>query len=130
MLLPMYLEQFDGDWDKARTKVREVFDSGRWNLALRLIDDAYGPLDVMNTDDGKDVWADWKSKVIPRRGDMVHGLLEAGTDEAALIISWAAQMMDQLTLRLIAAKRHPSHDLFVEALKRAVEITGGEDWNI
>ena len=59
-----------------------------------------------------------ENRVIPRRGDIVHGWVEApSTEETALVLLWAKQLMDQLRLRLIAAGKHPLHDLFVAALE-------------
>ena len=91
---------------------------GKWDRALRLVGQAYGPLAPMMTDSGEDVWSVWKNRVIPAGGDIVHGWVEApSTEETTLVLLWAKQLMDQLRLRLIAAGKHPLHDLFVAALE-------------
>ena len=76
------------------------------------------------TDDGEDVWSVWKSRIVRRRGDTVHGRPTSAGDptrpEAELVVDWAEQMMTQLTLRLVRST-HPLHDLFVGALEKAAE---------
>ena len=66
------------------------------------------------------MWTVWKSRVVPRRGDTVHGRPTEEDDpshsEAELVVEWAEQMMTQLTLRLVRST-HPRHDLFVGAQK-------------
>lgn len=130
MLLPLFLEEapegeWDAVWDHAWTRLRALFQNGWWKPALRKIDEVYGPLDRMRTEDGKDLWQVWTSAVVPRRGDLVHGKPPSSEaevitkDEAGVIVGWAGQMMDQLILRLIAAKKHPLHDLFVAAIEKA-----------
>lgn len=116
MLLPIYFGQSGGDFNSSWKKTQKVFGSSNWGPAMKLVDDTFGPLDPMVTDDGKEVWAEWKSKVLRRRGEFVHGVAEADSDEAKLIITWAEMMRTQLTLRLIAAKKHPLHDLFMALL--------------
>lgn len=119
MLLPLFLEQTNGDWDTAWKRVRATFKAGRWNPALRLIDAAYGPLDPMLTETGEDVWAVWKRVIVGYRGEIVHGVVEPSADETAQVVEWADQLMRQLTLRLIVAGKHPLHDLFVNAIETA-----------
>jgi len=125
MLLPLFLEEstaatLDEAWAEAWAKVRRTFQSGRWNRALRLVDERYGPLEGMLTESGEDVWQVWKSQVVPRRGDIVHGVPhDPSPDEARVVIHWAEQMMQQLVMRLIVARRHPLHDLFTAALDAA-----------
>jgi hypothetical protein len=132
MLLPLFLieiegkpDEFDRVWGEARQRISDTFGSGRWDSALRKVDKAFGPLAPMRTDDGKEVWSEWKSKVVPRRGNTVHGRPTGDGDpsaaEAALVVQWADQMMDQLTLRLIATGTHPLHDLFVAAFDNVAE---------
>jgi hypothetical protein len=124
MLLPLFLEEAGGEWEEewpqAWKKGRDTFSSGKWNRALRLIDTSYGPLDPMLTDDNRDVWEVWKSTVVSRRGDIVHGFgFDPSPSDAEAVVLWANQMMDQLTLRLIVAKKHPLHDPFVAAIETA-----------
>jgi hypothetical protein len=128
MLLPLFLEEEpEGEWDvvwqNAWKRVSDTFGSGKWDRALRRVDVAYGPLDRMHTDDGRDVWAVWKSTVVPRRGNTVHGKPteegEITPEEAVAVVGWALQMMRQLSLRLVAARKHPFHDLIVGALNAA-----------
>ena len=132
MLLPLFLieiegkpDEFDRVWGEAWQRIRDSFGSGRWDGALRKVDEAFGPLAPMRTDDGKDVWSEWKSRVVPRRGDTVHGRPtengDPSPDEAAQVVQWADQMMDQLTLRLVVTGTHPLHDLFVAAFDSAAE---------
>jgi hypothetical protein len=132
MLLPHFLieiegtpDEFDRVWGEARQQIKDSFGSGRWDGALRKVDEAFGPLAPMRTDDGKDVWSVWKSKVVRRRGDTVHGRPTENGDpsptEAAQVVLRADQMMDQLTLRLIASGTHPLHDLVVAAFDNAAE---------
>jgi hypothetical protein len=130
MLLPLLLEELpDDDWDRVWSKAWKRIDStfgpgsGRWNLAIRRIDEAYGPLAPMYTHDGKDVWEVWKSVVVGRRGDIVHGRLTTDDDvtarEAERVVQWAHQLMEQLVMRLVVAGKHPLHDLVVAALDAA-----------
>jgi len=91
MLLPLFLIEIEGTpgepdrvWDEAWQQIRKSFGSGRWNGALRKVEEAFGPLVPMRTDDGKDVWREWKSRVVPRRGVTVHGrLTEIGDPSSA-----------------------------------------------
>jgi len=91
MLLPVFLIEIEGTpgepdrvWDEAWQQIRKSFGSGRWNGALRKVEEAFGPLVPMRTDDGKDVWREWKSRVVPRRGVTVHGrLTEIGDPSSA-----------------------------------------------
>jgi hypothetical protein len=127
MLLPLFLEAIPGDdwearWTKAWRRIAETFDSGRWSAALRKVDEIYGPLDKMVTESGEDVWQVWKSVVVPRRGDIVHGRpVEPAVSaaDAAIVLLWAEQMIAQLSMRLIAAGQHPFHGSFVAALEKA-----------
>ena len=132
MLLPVFLEEIDGKpdefdkvWAQAWKRIRDLFGNGRWDAALRKVEDAYGALDPLAlTEQGEDVWIVWKSRVVPRRGDTVHGRPTEESDpshnEAELVVEWAEQMMTQLTLRLVRST-HPLHDLFVGALEKAAE---------
>ena len=119
MLLPVYLESSDGDWQNSWTKVRQLFDSGKWDRALREVENTYGRLTPMLTEDGKDVWQVWKSVVVGYRGDIVHGRAEPSQEDARVVVAWVEQMMLQLTMRLIADTTHPMHDLFVAGLDAA-----------
>jgi hypothetical protein len=132
MLLPLFLieiegnpDEFDRVWGEAWQRIRDSFGSGRWDGALRKVDEAFGPLAPMRTDDGKDVWSEWKSRVVPCRGDTVHGQPTENGDpspvEAAQVVLWADQMIEQLTLRLVVSGTHPLHDLFVAAFDSAAE---------
>jgi hypothetical protein len=130
MLLPLFLIEIDGNpdefdrvWVEAWKRITNSFGSGRWDGALRKVEKAFGPLAPMRTDDDKDVWSEWRSKVVPRRANTVHGrpteIGDPSFAEAAQVVLWADQMMDQLTLRLIATGTHPLHDLFVAAFDSA-----------
>ncbi|MHB1209962.1 MAG: hypothetical protein ACYC1I_09695 [Acidimicrobiales bacterium] len=116
MLLPYFFEQTGGDFGASFKKAQKGLGASSWGRAMQIVDEQYGPLDPMVTDDGNEVWTEWKAKVVRRRGDFVHGVADAEQAEAELAITWAEMMMTQLTLRLIAAKRHPLHDLFVAVL--------------
>jgi hypothetical protein len=130
MLLPVFLEEIEGEpdafdrvWAEAWKRVGECFRNDRWDAALRKVQEAYGTLDPLPlTDGGDDVWSVWKSSIVRRRGDTVHGRsAEAGDPsppEAELVVEWAEQMMTQLTLRLTLTS-HPLHDLFVAMFERA-----------
>ena len=132
MLLPVFLEEIDGTpdefdkvWAQAWKRIRDLFGNGRWDAALGKVEDAYRALDPLAlTEQGEDVWTVWKSRVVPRRGDTVHGRPTEENDpshnEAELVVEWAEQMMTQLTLRLVRST-HPLHDLFVGALEKAAE---------
>ncbi len=77
----------DDAWPHVWAQLRDTFRSGKWDRALRLVGQAYGPLAPMMTDSGEDVWSVWKNRVIPRRGDIVHGWVEApSTEETALVL--------------------------------------------
>ena len=129
MLLPLFLERREGDWRRAWRDTRDNFRSGNWRRAIRLVDEVYGPLDPMLTEDGTDVWDVWNKVVVGRRGDIVHGIAEASEEEAAAVLQWVEQMMVQLPLRLIVARKHPLHDFFMAALESArstLEEAGGQ----
>jgi hypothetical protein len=130
MLLPVFLEEIEGEpddfdrvWTDSWKQVRECFRNDRWDAALCKVQDAYGALDPLPlTDDGEDVWSVWKSRIVRRRGDTVHGRPTDEGDptppEAELVVEWAEQMMTQLTLRLTLTT-HPLHDLFAATFERA-----------
>jgi hypothetical protein len=135
MLLPLFLEEVpeDKDWDKvwnrARKRVERTFGSDNWEKAIAKVDEVYGPLDPMLTTEGENVWDVWRTVVIRRRGDTVHGkpvAQEVDADEAMVVVGWAEQTMTQLTLRLIAARKHPLSDLFVVAMEQAREAMQAE----
>ena len=121
VLLPLFLEELDGDWKGAWKSVRSTFKSGEWGRALRIIDQAYGPLDSMRTDDGKEVWSEWKSKIVADRGNIVHGLIDAPASKAEIVIVWADLIINQVTMRLIVTKKHPLSGLFATALSQAFD---------
>ena len=77
----------DHAWPDVGGQPTETFRSGKRDRAPRLAGHAYGPLAPMMTDSGEDVWSVWKNRVIPRRGDIVHGWVEApSTEETALVL--------------------------------------------
>jgi hypothetical protein len=121
MLLPLFLEESGGDWLQSWKSVQSTFESGKWTRSLKRVQEAYGPLDAMQTDDHKDVWEVWKSSVWPVRGALVHGnaVPDPTDDEARKVVMWAEQMMIQLTLRLVRAGKHPVHDLLKAALEES-----------
>lgn len=127
MLLPLFLEElpegdFDEVWAEARRRIEDTFRNGRWDNALRRVDEVYGPLDPMVTEDGRDVWQVWKSVAVPRRGDIVHGrplAAEVTADEAAELVQWSSQIRGQLAMRLVAARKHPVSDLVIAAIEKA-----------
>jgi len=126
MLLPLFLEEipegdFDEVWAEARRRIEDTFKSGRWDNALKRVNEVYGPLDPMVTDDGRDVWQVWKSVALPRRGDIVHGrplAVEVTADEAAELLQWSSQMRGQLSMRLVVARKHPVSDLVIAAFEK------------
>ena len=73
----------------------------------------------MLTDDDRNVWDVWKTTVVARRGQIVHGESDASVEEAALIVQWAEQMALQLKMRLIVARKHPLHGIFLDAFETA-----------
>jgi hypothetical protein len=110
MLLPLFIieiegepDEFDRVWGEAWQRIRESFGSGRWDGALRKAGETFGPLAPMRTDDGEDVWSEWKSRVVPCRGDTVHGRPTENGDpspaEAAQVVRWADQMIDQISMQ-------------------------------
>ena len=120
MLLPLFLEETHGDEELAWRKARELFDPSKWARAIRKVDEVYGPLEPMTTEDGKNVWDVWKSReIVGKRGDVVHGRIDATAEETSTLLVWAEQMKTQLTLRLITAGKHPLHDLLVAVLQEA-----------
>jgi len=127
MLLPLFLEEisegdFDEVWAEARRRIEDTFKSGRWDNALKRVNEVYGPLDPMVTDDGRDVWQVWRSVALPRRGDIVHGrplAVEVTADEAAELLRWSSQMRGQLSMRLVVARKHPVSDLVIAAIEKA-----------
>jgi hypothetical protein len=68
MLLSLFLEAAGGDWDQSWKSIRDTFGSGIWNRALEIVEETYGPLDAMKTEDNSDVWEVWKSSVWCPRG--------------------------------------------------------------
>lgn len=131
MLLPLFLEEIPGEdddfdevWAEARRRIEDTFGSGRWDNALRKVDEAYGPLDPMSTEDGRDVWQVWKSEALPRRGDIVHGkplAVEVTADEASQLLLWSSQLRGQLSMRLVVARKHPVSDLVIALFERGRE---------
>lgn len=132
MLLLLFLEEvpegddFDEVWAEARRRTEDTFNSGRWDNALKKVDEVYGPLEPMVTDDGRDVWQVWKSVALPRRGDIVHGrpVAEVTADEAALLLLWSSQMRGQLSMRLVVAGKHPVHHVVVAGFERRRRSSG------
>ncbi len=122
MLLPHFLEVTHGDWKLSWRKVRRLFDDGNWKVVLTTVDDAFGPLEPMLTDDGKNVLDIWRTTVAGRRGSVVHGGSDSTPEEASLLVQWAEMMMTQLTLRLIHARKHPLADFFGHAIKTAAHL--------
>jgi hypothetical protein len=128
MLLPMFLEELSGDLMRASKKARKLFGSSSWRRAMQVIQQKYGPLEPMLTEQNEDVWDLWESKVVRRRGEIVHGS-ECPMEEASLIAQWAEQMAVQLKLRLIVARKHPMHDVFMSIMeegRKAFEREGRE----
>ena len=119
ILLPLFLETHYGDWRKARRSVRRLFGPGNWSRAIQKIEREYGPLDPMLTEDNENVWAVWKQVVVGMRGETVHGLVDPERSETEMVIKWAGMMTEQLSMRLIAARRHPLSDIFLQAIDQA-----------
>jgi hypothetical protein len=118
VLLPSYLEEFDGDWERSWREVAALFGSGKWSRARRRLNHVYGQMEPMITEDGQDVWDVWDSVVVKHRGDIVHGRAEPTAEEAMVVVAWQEQLRLQMTMRLITS-RHPLHDLFVAAIETA-----------
>jgi hypothetical protein len=127
VLLPLYLEENGGDFQRAAKRVRDVFQSGKWDRALREIDTAFGPLEPMLTEDNRDVWSVWKSIVVGYRGDIVHGRAEPTLSDTETVVKWSEMMQTQLKLRLIVAGKHPLHDLFAASIRGASQLIRAND---
>ena len=119
VLLPLFLETNDGDWVRARKSIRKLFSSGNWSRAIKKIEEEYGPFDPMLTEDNKNVWDIWKQTIVGRRGDTVHGLVDTQRSETEIVVKWAEMMTEQLSMRLIAAGRHPLSDMILQVIDRA-----------
>jgi hypothetical protein len=124
MLLPYFLDQTGGDWKAARKKASRTFGSANWTKALETINGAYGPLDPMLTEDGEDIWQIWSTRVVARRGQIVHGETECDLSEAKTIVQWAKQIAVQLKMRLIVGQKHPLADIFMAILGQARASSG------
>ena len=119
VLLPLFLETNDGDWVRARKSIRKLFRSGKWNEASKEINQAYGPLDSMLTENNDNVWDIWKQTIVGRRGDTVHGLVDTERSETEIVVKWAEMMTEQLSMRLVAAGKHPLSDMFLQLIDHA-----------
>lgn len=116
MLLPLYLDEYEGDFAKAWASSKQTFDSGKWKRALLKFEATYGELDPMITDDGSNVWDVWQRHVVPRRGEIVHGRDEASEEETRTLLIWTRMMMQQLSLRLAVTDGHPANEALMELL--------------
>lgn len=114
-LLPIYFEE-TGDFNTSWRRVRLTFGSSKWQSAMKVVEETYGPFEEMITEDGENVWEVWKTVFVRKRGEVAHGRTEAGEDLARLAVQWADQFRSQFTMRLIAAGQHPLASLFVQLL--------------
>jgi hypothetical protein len=111
------------DWKRAVRKASALFESLSWRKALAKMDQEFGPLDKMTTHDGRDALEVWEKGIVVARHNIVHGREEASAEQATLVIKYAEQLILQLKLRLIVARKHPFSDVFMtiyEAARRRI----------
>lgn len=81
------------DWDKAVRKASNLFERLSWRKALTEIDNRFGPLDEMVTEDGRNALHVWEKEIVPARHNIVHGREDASMDHAAWVIGYAARII-------------------------------------
>ncbi len=108
LLMPHFMAQ-GKSWDAARHHAIEVMGGSaqRWRRAFDLMADWYN-LDPALTEDNADAWAVWRTDLVRRRGDLVHGRMvpDATAAEAAEAINFVWQMVRWYAMRLMG-KDHP-----------------------
>lgn len=114
-------------WNRATRKASKLFESLSWKEAFKRIDEAFGPLDKMLSEGGRDAIAIWNKEVVVARHNIVHGRSEASAEEAIWAYQFAEQLITQLKLRLIVAGRHPFSDVFLKIYERARDEYHGRD---
>ena len=107
------------EWERAVRKARNHFDTLKWDKAFKKINEAFGPLDPMQTESGRDASEVWNKNIVVARHHIVHGREEASLAEAAEAIRFADQLTLQLKLRLIVAGEHPLSDVFKSIYNQA-----------
>lgn len=119
------IEDPETDWDRATRKARNLFEELQWKKAIRKIQDEFGPLDPMVTQDGHDVLEVWEKEIVPARHNIVHGREDSQPEFAEEVLLWAELITKQLKMRLIAAGKHPFSHEFKTLLKAAQDAYHG-----
>lgn len=122
LLAPHFYEQAGQDWWKALKLAEREFGSSNWKRAMEKVEEVYGPLDPMLTDDDQDPFQVWRTGIVRVRGDIVHGRMGGLAQSANLVIAWAEQLVLQMKLRLIVARKHPVSKAFIDAYMQAVKL--------
>ena len=123
LLTPIFLDE-KHDVPDALRRARKVFGSGNWIKAYALLEEHVGPIDSMVTDTEEDAWRHWNRHASEIRGAVVHGNAEISVELADWAISYVAQLFEQMVLRMIVSRKHPSSDVFmkvVTAIRRSAE---------
>jgi HEPN domain-containing protein len=123
VLTPHFLEQ-GCDWDEAMDKGSDVLGSSNWDRAFAKAEEWYGPFDRPLTEADRNAWKFWAKKVVPRRGELIHGrpVADASAKEAAEAIDFAERMATWFSQRfMFSSTRHPSGQWLRDAL------SGGSD---
>ena len=120
VLVGAFLEEgSQSDWDRAVRKASKMFEALSWKRALKEIDERFGPLDPMETEDGRDALAVWEKEIVPDRHNIVHGRTDASEERATWVILYAKQLVTQLKLRLVTAEKHIFSEVFLGAIREA-----------
>lgn len=121
-----------GDVDKALKKARRVLRKGKWAAAIRFVETEFGPFDQALTTDGENAWAVWQRWHVSARGEMVHGRMEATSEQAQWTIDFAERFISWFSQRLATSERGPLRGalrkLIEEQLDRYREASAQEDF--
>jgi hypothetical protein len=126
VLAPHFIELGD-DWDKAMRRGSSELGSSNWKGAFSKAEEWYGPFDTPMTEGDENAWAVWTSRVVRRRGDLVHGspVHEPDREEARDAIAFSERMATWYAQRLTTSERHPAGKAFREVLERSF----GDAWS-
>ncbi len=117
VLSPHYLEQ-GLPWDKAMRKGSKLLGHSAWTKAFAKVDEWYGPFDEPLTDDERNAWEVWETRIVRTRGEFVHGALvtDATVEQATDAIEFAERMSSWYAQRFLTSTRHPIGVSFRAAL--------------
>lgn len=116
VLAPHFLARDGGEWIDAVRKADDVLRHKRWPETLKLIDQMFGPLEAMLTEDDEEARDVWLREFIPTRNSIIHGRIDVSHETAKLCIEWVEQLVFQMKLRLLIEKKHPFYGVLSSAL--------------